>query len=243
MNKRVTVGLLVVVAANAFAAGYFLHSQLYTGTTAANLPEVSPEGAKLKADLPEVVKLKADLQAARADRDDFAKGTDAKLWLDVDTAEAVKRLGYDFVYVVRWKNGIPDGWVEFDEGDGQKRIPLEGKNMFEASAKVGQNPVAKGSHGSLVVALRQIGKSDEFACEMSYNVTVRHEGGRTFVLKDQTGRVGGGQTFVSNLRKGKVKLESRNLEQTCLEFEARVNRNVNTKAIPWIEVKLVDRAK
>src|SRR5580765_5651542 len=180
MNKGATIVLVVVVAAISFAAGYFVDDQLHRDREATALQEMA--------------KLKTDLNAARAERDEFARESNPKLWWDNSAAEVIKELGYDYVYVVRWRNAIADGWVEFDEADGPKRFPIDGsKRLFDQLSNTGQMPVAKGSYGNVILALRQIGQSDEFDCQVS---------GKYLVTTDK-----GVGTGISESKKAKVKLE------------------------------------
>jgi hypothetical protein len=228
MNKGAIIGVVIVLTSISFAAGFFVDRQLHADEKG--------------ADSPEVLKLKADLDTARAQRDDFAQENNPKLWLDQDAGEVVRHLGCDYVYLVRWRNGILDGWVEFDEADGPKQFPLDhSRQAFDRSSKAGRKPVAKGSKGNILVSLRQIGKSDEFDCEVIGDFTVWHEGGS-----------GGGQTYS---KKGKVKLENYPAEDKFFGGGFRfgkwhrdggqltVERCVNKTALPWVSVKLVEVPK
>jgi hypothetical protein len=236
MNRAAIIGLGVALTAIAFAAGFFVHLHLHS----------KDEGV----DSPEVASLKADLQAARQDAVDFATGIRRKLWWDQDAVKAIKMLGYDQVLFFRWQGGAAEGWVEFDAADGPKRFPLDwARSTLDQWAKEGKKLDAKGSKGNLLLALRQIGKSDEFDCELTADFMLMPEadaGGRS---------TGGGGSFH---KKGKVKLEKRpdpSPEITnrfgesdsdlrfIAPFEISVDRYIDKKTVPWVNIKLVDVPK
>ena len=230
MNKVAIIGLVVLLSALAFAAGFFVHHHLH-------------DKVEQKGDNKEVATLKSALQAAQTEAADFAAERRPKLWVDQDAAHVIRELGYQHVWFLRWKNGILDGWLEFDEADGPKRVALdESRQSFDQLVKVGKKPVASGSQGNILITFRQIGKSDEFDCDVKVDFMVHLESGG-----------GGGATYS---KKGKVKLEKYEATPHSVTrfgsysnpgysqpFEISVNRYRNNKAAAWLSIKLVDLPK
>src|SRR5690349_20090578 len=76
----------------------------------------------------EIARLKTELDSAKQvvarTADTEREKTRPKLWLDEDAAESIRVLGYDDVFVLRWQRGEVEGWVEFEEEGGSKRLPL-----------------------------------------------------------------------------------------------------------------------
>jgi hypothetical protein len=229
MRKGVVIGLVVLLTAISFAAGFFVHHHLHSNE-------------KKEGDTPEVAGLKSQLQAAQADAVAYATESTPKLWIDEEAAKTLRELGNNHVWLFRWQGGVTDGWVEFDEPGGPKRISLDASRRESVQlSRAGKRPVAKGSRGAILLTLRQIGKLDDFDCQMYGDYWVGYEGG---------GSVGG-----SYSSKGKVRLEQNKTQHSSSRFgaftspgfipsiPASLNRYVQGKQVPWVSIKLVDLAK
>ena len=94
-----------------------------------------------------------------------------RLWLDDEMAQLVKSFGYDEAYVIRWRNGAVQGWVEFDNAKGVERVSLDSvvQNIKQSDQKAassdGPIPPGRVASGWIAVAMRTDKKSPGKVCQ------------------------------------------------------------------------------
>jgi hypothetical protein len=159
----------------------------------------------------------------------------AKIWLDEDATDAIRVLGYAEAYVFRWQGGVPDGWVEFNGEGGPQRKQLDWCRTMarQFMDQGGARSPAERFSGLVVVALKKRDKAAgvDYDCSLGMCISDKNAG------KVSTVRLGPIQGQATLRRATPIKLwEARDTAVT-------LNRDVEGKQVPWLELRLVEPGK